>query len=165
MNTPSQDAVEEEGEDGKSGSGDFGRPQLKPNLEALFDPAAFAQEEKGDGTQAGETQTFGAWEIQESSLTLFNKQKLKKLRLEELNAPSKLLKVVVGLATQNHGGQSWDIENLIKAMDAVAQSRFGKTLYQLASLSNDAARLDWRQGTLVQIEAPKNLTGFPLART
>ena len=86
---------------------------------------------------------------------LFHRQLKKRLMLEQLNAPSKMMKVVVALATQPGPHGQWDIEHLLKALDAAAQRRFAKGLYQIASMSNDAAKLDWRQGTLSPVEASR----------
>lgn len=89
---------------------------------------------------------------------LFHRQHKKRLMLEQLNAPSKVMRVVVALATQPGQLGQWDIEGLLKALDAVAKRRFSKGLYQLASMSSDTAKLDWRRGTVAEreIQRPKD---------
>lgn len=148
---------DEDDGDGESGSGDFGRPQLKPNLEALLDPAsAAAAEEQADPAGAGlGVERFGSWELHETSLMLFHRQLRKRLMLAQLDSASKMMKVVVALSLQP-ASVAWDIENLVKAMDHASHKKFGKGLYHIAGLVNDSARLDWHKGTLTAIEHPKS---------
>jgi hypothetical protein len=156
----------EDDDDGKSeGEGDFGRPELKPNLEALFDPASVIAEGSPEGEErAGAlppgVELFGQWELRESSLMLFHRQRKKRLMLERLNAPSEMMRVVVALATQAGPQGQWDIENLLRALDAATQRKFSKGLYQIASMSNDTAKLDWRQGTLSIVEPLRPHSSF-----
>lgn len=142
-------------DEGKSGSGDFGRPELKPSLEALLEPHSKEEGrgESGEGSSgSAAVENFGHWELHEGSLMLFHRQHKKRLMLEQLNAPSKVMRVVVALATQPGEPGQWDIEGLLKALDAVAKRRFSKGLYQLASMSSDTAKLDWRRGTVAERE-------------
>lgn len=163
-------AEDEDGEgegDGESGSGDFGRPQLKPNLEALFDPSTVLAESQG-GDHAEPTspppegvERFGEWDLRAASLMLYHRQMKKRLMLEQLDAPSKMMKVIVALATQPHAAGQWDIEHLVKALDHATHKKFGKGLYQIASLSSDASKLDWRTGTMAYVEPHRGPAGMP----
>ena len=164
--TPPKD--EQDDDEGESGSGDFGKPQLKPNLEALFDasqtnienPETQASNDAPNSDCAKAKDTFGSWEYHENSLMLFHKNLKKRLRLEQLNAPSKILKIVVALATTTENSGLWEIDNLVKALDAAIHKKFAKGLYQIANMSNDNARLDWHKGTLVQIDQAKHSAGI-----
>lgn len=146
------DQEDSDGSSGSSGSGDFGRPQLKPNLDTLFDPTS-ALSEGGDEGQGGgggssaplrPVESFGEWDLHTDSLMLYHRRLKKRLMLEQLNTPSKMMKVVVALAMQS----GWDTEHLIRGMDSAAMKRFGKPLYQIISMAQDTATLDWRQGML-----------------
>lgn len=160
MPAPQQPEGDEDG-DGESGSGDFGRPQLKPNLEALFDPATVLAESQGvDGSESAGAQSdgverFGDWELRTATLMLYHRQMRKRLMLEQLDAPSKMMKVIVALATQPQTAGQWDIENLVKALDHATHKKFGKGLYQIASMSSDSSKLDWKNGTLAPLDPPK----------
>lgn len=167
-NQAPRDNDKDDGEDGESErGGDFGKPELKPNLEALFDPASVIREGHGLGTEHdpktayGGVETYGSWEYHEKALMLFHKNLKKRLMLEQLNAPSKMMRVVAALATQTQHSGQWDIDNLLKAMDAASHRRFGKGLYQISCLSSDNASLDWRNGTLTPNEHPKWQSGVP----
>ena len=155
------DQIEDEG---KSGSGDFGKPQLKPNLEALFaHPGEMSDSSVNitDQQNSSKTETsFGSWAYHESSLTLFHKNLRKKLNLEQLNAPSKILKIVVALSTTTEDSGKWEIDNLVKALDSAVQKKFNKSLYQIANLSNDQAHLDWQKGTFVTQDQAKHSAGI-----
>lgn len=141
---------EEDEEGGKSGG--FGSPRLKPNLETLFDPAAALAEgapsdesEGGSGGGGAGSESpvkVGEWEYHADSIMLYHRRLKKRLMLEQVNSPTKMMKVIVALATQS----GWETENLIRAMDLAAQKRFGKPLYQLVSLSQDSATFDWKSG-------------------
>lgn len=165
MSNVATQETDEEGE-GESGSGDFGRPQLKPNVEALFDPAAVLAESPGGeasdapSSPAEGVEHFGDWELRTASLMLYHRQMKKRLMLEQLDAPSKMMKVIVALATQQHAAGQWDIEHLIKALDHATHKKFGKGLYQIASMSTDSSKLDWRTGTLAA-ESPRPHSGMP----
>jgi hypothetical protein len=151
---------EDGGDEGESGKGDFGRPELKPNLETLFDAVnanADAQVVTDNTSSTGGIGLFGAWELHESSLMLFHRQLKKRLMLAQLDSASKMMKVIVALSTQP-ASVAWDIEHLIKAMDHASQKKFGKGLYHIAGMVSDSARLDWEKGTLTSIELPKSHT-------
>lgn len=151
---PKDKATDEGEESGEGGGGEgFGSPRLKPNVEALFDPhAALAEgvpsDETGDGRsgkgsgEAGAPLSVGEWEYHADAIMLYHRRLKKRLMLEQLNSPTKMMKVIVALATQ----KGWETENLIRAMDLAAQTRFGKPLYQLVSLSQDSATFDWKSG-------------------
>jgi hypothetical protein len=147
-------------DDGKSDSGGFGRPQLKPNLDNLLGGAI-----PGDTTEPGfddlsesfsPPEQFGAWELHEKSLMLYHRQLKKKLLLSQLDVPSKMMKVIIALSTQPNSAGCWEIENLVKAMDYATTQKFGKGLYQIAGLSSDHAKLDWTQGKLTANAEIKN---------
>lgn len=148
--------AEEEEKGGKSGGGAAFR--LKPNLETLFDPAAALAEgspsddgSEGRGSGGHDIPiTVGEWEYHADSIMLYHRRLKKRLMLEQLNSPTKMMKVIVALATQT----GWETENLIRAMDVAAQKRFGKPLYQLVSFSQDSATFDWKSGQ-VRPENPK----------
>lgn len=151
MSQIEQDENEEDGSEGdqESGSGSLGSPKLKPNLEQLMDPeAAAAADAGGEGRLSSDGQhsedTFGDWRYQKEQLMLFNNKLRKKLMLAEMDSPNKLLKVIIGLGTQ----QGWDTENFVKALDYAAQQRFNKPLYQVISPAKDSLMLDWKSGTL-----------------
>ena len=154
----------EDDDEGKSGSGDFGRPQLKPNLETLFDPTALlAETQSGEHAEMGQgladVENFGQWELRASSLMLYHRQLKKRLMLAQLDAPLKMMKVIVALSTQSHADSDWDVENLVKAMDYAAHKNFGRGLYVLIGLANDTARLDWKAGTVGTVEQPRGPFG------
>lgn len=139
--------------EGEGGSGDFGRPQLKPNLEALFDPSVALAEshagEQGDASAGScDVEHFGQWELHAASLMLYHRQLKKRLMLRQLDAPSKMMKVIVALSTQSHAASDWDVEHLVKALDHAANRKFGRGLYHLIGLSSDTSRLDWMSGTV-----------------
>lgn len=148
----SKERSADEGEQGEGGGGDgFGSPRLKPNVEALFDPQAAVAEgalpdESGEGAAgsggSGAPLSVGEWEYHPDAIMLYHRRLKKRLMLEQLNSPTKMMKVIVALATQ----KGWETENLIRAMDLAAQKRFGKPLYQLVSFSQDTATFDWKSG-------------------
>lgn len=149
---PSDPNGSDSGEEGK-GSGSFGSPKLKPNLDKLFDPASAiaedSQGEEGSGSSGGSglperVTVFGEWEHRESSLMLYHRTMRKRLMLEQLNHPSKMMKVIVALATQS----GWDSENLVRAMDDAAQKHFGRNLYALIAMVHDSSSLDWKKGVV-----------------
>lgn len=165
IRTTNPQPEDDEDGDGESGTGDFGRPQLKPNLEALFDPDAVIAESQGSeaaeqGSAAG-VERFGDWELRTSSLMLYHRQLKKRLMLEQLDAPSKMMKVIVALSTQSQPRANWDVEHLVKALDHAAQKKFGRGLYQLVGLATDGAKLDWRLGTVAPVE-PLRIPGSSL---
>lgn len=159
-NKPDNDDTDDD--DGKSGSGDFGRPQLKPNLETLLGVAIPPDgiESSIDDLSASlsSPEKFGAWELHEQSLMLYHRQLKKRLLLSQLDVPSKMMKVIIALSTQQNNAGSWEIENLVKAMDHATTQKFGKGLYQIAGLSSDHAKLDWAQGKLTANVDVKNPT-------
>lgn len=142
---------DEEGKSSGSGSAAF---RLKPT-EALFDPEAALSEghpsedasggnsEQGSmGDQGGASIVVGEWVYYSDNIMLYHRRLKKRLMLEQLNSPTKMMKVIVALATQT----GWETENLIRAMDLAAQKRFGKPLYQLMSFTQDSATFDWKSG-------------------
>lgn len=135
---------QDDDEEGSGGSGGFGSPKLKPNLEQLFDPQSVIHAHKDQGTSQEIPQGFGCWQYHHQQLMLYNYKLHKKLMLEALDTPTKLLKVIVGLGVQ----QGWDTENLIKTLDLAAMHNFNKPLYNLISQTKDTVVIQWKDGTI-----------------
>lgn len=166
VNSENKQDDDDDDEDGKGSSGSES-PKLKPNIALLLDSASAIAEnfdkkssESSDGSASGESSSgktanipneniiFGAWQYHHGQLMLYNQQLHKKLMLESLDTPTKLLKVIVGLGVQ----KGWDTENLIKTLDAAATKNFNKPLYHLISQTKDTATIQWKKGTLTEIE-------------
>ncbi len=161
--SPAEQTGSEEDGDGK-GSGEFGSPKFKPNLEKLFDPESAIAEgrsegESGDASGSGDHRvaSFGDWEHHEHSLMLYHRKLKKRLMLEQLNHPSKMMKVIVALATQS----GWDSENLVRAMDDAAQKNFGRNLYALIAMVHDSSSLDWKKGVVAPEPQKRDAPGSP----
>lgn len=141
---------DETGGEGEKGSG--GGPTLKPD-QSLFDPSAAladGSDARSEGSRPVEHR--GEWEFYPDGIMLYHRARKKRLMLEQLNTPTKMMKVIVALGSQ----PGWDADNLIKALDRAAQERFKKSLYQVISLSHDSASLDWRSGAIrPEAERPK----------
>lgn len=158
------DEDDEDGE-GKSGSGGGSPPQLKPVL--AEDGSGLSSGDEGSGGSGGKSGSaggsgeppppdasciFGPWEFHARSIMLYNRAHKRRMMLEQLDSPSKLMKVIVALGAQN----GWDVDNLVKSMDHAARQRFGKTLYQVFSHVQDTATIDWKKGSLKpEPEAPR----------
>lgn len=163
----SENKQDDDDDDEGKGSSGSESPKLKPNLAQLLDSASTIAEnfdkkssESSDGSSSGESSggknsnipneniIFGAWQYHHGQLMLYNQQLHKKLMLESLDTPTKLLKVIVGLGVQ----KGWDTENLIKTLDAAASKNFNKPLYHLISQTKDTATIQWKKGALIENE-------------
>lgn len=149
-----KDNKEDDDDEGSGGSGSFGSPKLKPNLEQLFDPQSVIHPHKAHALSTSQEvpQGFGCWQYHPQQLMLYNYKLHKKLMLEALDTPTKLLKVIVGLGVQ----QGWDTENLIKTLDLASNHNFNKPLYNLISQTKDTVVIQWKEGTLHEVTNKPN---------
>ena len=154
MSTVSPSMEDPDDEEGKTGKGE-GAPNLKPaHLDLLFDPHSTLSEERFVQNKE-QMMVFGDWQLNMVSLLLYHEKNKKRLMIEALDSPSKMMKVIVALSMQGN----WDTENLVRAMDRAAQIRFTKGLYHLLTLTHDTYKLDWRDGTLKAESARHSLGG------
>jgi|SRR5476651_66321 len=159
---PSAKPADEDDEEGKGKSGGGGAPKLKPALAEDGSGLVSSDDSSGSGSSgksgggSGEpplpdlSSIFGPWEFHSGSIMLYNRAHKRRMKLEELNSPSKVMKVIIALGSQ----KGWDADNLVKALDHAARQRFGKTLYQVFSHVQDTATIDWKKGSL-KPEAPR----------